>query len=118
MKRDLGTRDPSALLEVIKGAEKRVPWRNSTIPALAPASASPSGGRRSLRPAGDGLGHAAGYGLAAMVGKRLAGAELVDIDRGVELHHHLDPAQAGEMPEMGGKLHIAIPGEQGPERTA
>src|SRR5215469_15246365 len=118
MKRDLGTRDPSALLEVIKGAEKRVPWANSTIPALAPASASPSRNARSLRPAGDGLGHAPGYGLAAVIGKRLAGAELVDVDRGMELHHHLHPAQPGEMPEMGGQLHIAIPGQQGPERAA
>src|SRR6516164_6887427 len=104
MKRDLGTRGPSALLELVKGAEKRVPWANSTIPALAPASASPFRSRRSLRPAGDGLGHAAGYGLAAMVGKGLARAELVDVDRGVELDHHLDPAETGEMPEMRGQL--------------
>src|SRR5215469_11332134 len=100
MKRDLGTRGPSALLDLVKGAEKRVPLANSTIPALAPASASPFRRQRSLRPAGNGLGHAAGDRLAAMVGKRLARAELVDIDRRVELHHHLDPAQTREMPEM------------------
>src|SRR6185369_6988642 len=106
-----------------------LPWRNSTIPALRPAILirrfagrptlrSPSLRSPSLRPTRDSLGHAPADSLAAMIGQGLARAELIDGHRRVELDHHLDPAQPGEMPEMGGQLHIAIPGQKRAQRPA